>query len=178
MRWEDSQVNLMRVTVASALLGAAMALIGIGQHAGFNVAVALLGVLSALCGYRAWRLSTYRQLESVQRSLLLARLGQLPPLTLHIAAIDDDEAVNFARQLLEVFREAGWPARSIGRTPAQNSGAGVGLFLAVQEDYPADGALVLIVILRECGLPVTKSTKPADPDNASVDLFVGRRETR
>jgi len=52
----------MKATVVSAALAAASAMVGIGRHAGYNVASALLAVLSALFSYRSSGVSKRRHL--------------------------------------------------------------------------------------------------------------------
>ncbi len=175
MRDESSRL-LMVAGVVTAAVGVGIILVGIGRHAGYNVAAALLTMLSALLGYRAWDLSTHRRLEEIQRAQLLARLRQLPAAEVRIVAVPSDEAVHFARELLNVFIEAGWPARGVYRASQGNVGDS-GLFLAVKDrDYPPDEANWLLLALSEFGLQTTKSTKASLPHAGALELLVGRRE--
>lgn len=177
MRGEESSRLLMVAGVVTAVVGVGFILVGIGRHAGYNVAAALLTMLSALFGYRAWDLSTHRRLEEIRRTQLLARLRQLPAAEVKIVAVPSDEAVRFARELLNVFIEAGWPARGVYRASLGNVGDS-GLFLAVKDrDYPADEANWLLLALSEFGLHTTKSTKACLPHPGALELLVGRRET-
>lgn len=174
---DDSSRLLMVAGVATAAVGVGIILVGIGRHAGYNVAAALLTALSALFGYRAWDLSTHRRLEDIQRVQLLARLRQLPAAEVRIVAVPSDEAVRFARELLNVFIAAGWPARGVYRASQGNIGDS-GLSLAVKDrDYPSDEANGLLLALSEFGLQTTKSTKASLPHAAALELLVGRRET-
>src|SRR5580765_1419462 len=176
MRRDDPPRLLMVACVVTAVVGVGVILVGIGRHAGYNVAAALLTLLSALFGYRAWDLSTHRRLEEVQRAQLLARLRQLPAAEVRIVAVPSDEAVHFARELLNVFVEAGWPAQGVYRASQGNLGDS-GLFLAVKDrDYPPDHANWLLLALSEFGLPTTKSTKASLPHAGALELLVGRRE--
>ena len=79
MRRDEPSWLLMVACIIASVVGVGVILVGIGRHAGYNVAAALLTLLSALFGYRAWDLSTHRRLEELQRAQLLARLRQLPP---------------------------------------------------------------------------------------------------
>ena len=118
-------------------------------------------------------MSTHRRLDATQHAQLVLRLIELPPpADLRIVG----EAVTFARQLREVFLEAGWPAHGVYRAADGNAGS-TGLFLAVQdgEDSPGE-ALRLLVALSEFGLHAVKSTKRSLPDRA-LELLVGRRPT-
>jgi hypothetical protein len=177
MRRDDPPRLLMVACVVTAVVGVGIILVGIGRHAGYNVAAALLTLLSTLCGYRAWDLSTHRRLEELQRTQLLARLRQLPAAEVRIVAVPSDEAVRFARELLNVFVEAGWPAQGVYRASQGNVGDS-GLSLAVKDrDYPPDHANWLLLALSEFGLATTKSTKASLPHAGALELLVGRRET-
>jgi hypothetical protein len=177
MRWGDPSRLLMVAGLGTAGVGVGIVLVGIGRHVGYNVAAALLTLLTALFGFWAWNLSTHRRLEEVQRAQLLARLRQLPAAELRIAAVPSDEAVRFARELLGVFKEAEWPAQGVYRT-SQGSAGDSGLSLAVNDgDYPPDDANSLLLALSEFGLQTTKSTKPRRPHSGALELLVGRRGT-
>jgi hypothetical protein len=177
MRRNEPSWLLMVACIVAAGVGVGVILVGIGRHAGYNVAAALLTLLSALFGYRAWDLSTHRRLEELQRAQLLARLRQLPAADVRIVAVPSGEAVLFARELLNVFIEAGWPARGVYRA-SQGSAGDSGLFLAVKErDYPPDEANGLLLALSEFGLQTTKSNKANLPHTGALELLVGRRET-
>lgn len=177
VRRDDSSRLLMVAGVVTAVFAVGVSLVGIGRHAGYNVAAALLTVLSALFGYRAWDLSTHRRLEEIQRAQLLARLRQLPAADVRIAAVPSEEAVRFARELLDVFTAAGWPARGVYRA-SQGNGGESGLSLAVKDrDYPTDDANWLLLALSEFGLQTTKSTKASLPHSGALELLVGHRGT-
>lgn len=177
MRWDDPSRLLMVAGMVTAVVGVGIILVGIGRHAGYNVAAALLTLLTALFGYYAWNLSTHRRLEEIQRTQLLARLRQLPAAELRIAAVPSEEAVRFARDLLDVFIEAEWPAQGVYRASQGNAGDS-GLFLAVNDrDYPPNEANSLLLALSEFGLQTTKSTKTGLPHIRALELLVGRRGT-
>jgi hypothetical protein len=177
MRWDEPSRLLMVAGLVTAAVGVGIILAGIGRHAGYNVAAALVTLLTALFGYCAWDLSTHRRLEEIQRAQLLARLRQLPAAEVRIAAVPSEEAVRFARELLNVFMEAGWPAQGVYRT-SQGNVDDRGLFLTAKDcDYPPDEANSLLLALSEFGLQTTKSTKASLPHAASLELLVGRRGT-
>ncbi len=177
MRWDDPSRLLMVAGMVTAVVGVGIILVGIGRHAGYNVAAALLTLLTALFGYYAWNLSTHRRLEEIQRTQLLARLRQLPAAELRIAAVPSEEAVRFARDLLDVFIEAEWPAQGVYRASQGNAGDR-GLFLAVNDrDYPPNEANSLLLALSEFGLQTTKSTQTGLPHARALELLVGRRGT-
>jgi hypothetical protein len=93
----------MLASFAAAIASAGVGLAAIWDHAGYNVGAALLALLSPLLAYRAWVLSRHRRLEGIQRSQLVLRLRQLPPVELRVTAVVDDEAVGFACQLRDAF---------------------------------------------------------------------------
>src|SRR3989442_14661955 len=131
MRWDESPRFLLIACVASAVFSAALALAAIWDHPGYNVAAAVLALLTALLAYRAFERSTHRRLGRIQREHLVLRLRQLPaPIELRVVAVPDDEAVRFAQELLDVFVEAGWPAQGVYRALPANI-ASTGLFVAV-----------------------------------------------
>ena len=66
MRWDDPSRLLMVSGLGTAAVGVGIVLVGIGRHAGYNVAAALVTLLTALFGYCAWNLSTHRRLEEIQ----------------------------------------------------------------------------------------------------------------
>jgi len=177
MRWDDPSRLLMMAGLGTAGVAVGIILVGIGRHAGYNVAAALLTVLTTLFGYCAWNLATHRRLEEIQRAQLLARLRQLPAAELRIAAVPSEEAVRFARELLDVFLEAEWPAQGVYRA-SQSSAGDRGLSLAVNDrDYPADEANSLLLALSEFGLQTTKSTSTRLSHTGALELLVGRRGT-
>ena len=177
MRWDDPSRLLMVAGMVTAVVGVGIIFVGIGRHAGYNVAAALLTLLTAVFGYYAWNLSTHRRLEEIQRTQLLARLRQLPAAELRIAAVPSEEAVRFARDLLAVFIEAEWPAQGVYRASQGHAGDS-GLFLAVNDrDYPPNEANSLLLALSEFGLQTTKSTQTGLPHARALELLVGRRGT-
>ena len=176
MRRHEPSWVLMLVCVISAVVGVGIILFGIGRHAGYNVAAALLTLLSALFGYRAWDLSAHRRLQELQRAQLVARLRQLPAAEVRVVAVPSEEAVRFARDLRDVFVEAGWPARGVYRASQANVDSN-GLCLAVEDDdYPPDEANWLLLALSEFGVQTTKAAKASLPHAGALELFVGRRE--
>jgi hypothetical protein len=176
MRWDDPSRLLIVASTVTAGVGVGIILIGIGRHAGYNVAAALLTLLTALFGYCAWNLASHRRLEEIQRAQLLARLRQLPVAELRIAAVPSEEAVRFARELLSVFIEAQWPAQGVYRA-SQGRAGDSGLSLAVNDrDYPPDEANSLLLALSEFGLQTTKSTTRL-PHTGALELLVGRRDS-
>ncbi|HYS16854.1 MAG TPA: hypothetical protein VET45_08020 [Candidatus Binatia bacterium] len=178
MRWDESPRFLVIASVASAVLSAAFGLAAIWDHAGYNIAGAVLALLSALFGYRALERSTHRRLGGIQREHLILRLRQLPtPSELRVVAVPDEEAVRFAQELRDVFLEAGWPARGVFHALPANVGS-TGLFIAVQDgNFPSEEERRLLLALSEFGMYAVKSTSPKLTHPKALELLVGHRPT-
>jgi len=178
MRWDDSPRFLLIASVASAALSAALSLVAIWDHPGYNLAAAALALLTAVLGYRAHERSTHRRLGRMQREHLVLRLRQLPaPIELRVVAVPDGEAVRFAHELLDVFVEAGWPAHGVYRALPANI-ASTGLFIAVQDgNYPSEEERRLLLALSEFGMYPVKSTSPKLTHPKALELLVGHRPT-
>ena len=167
----------MLASFASAIASAGAGLAAIWDHAGYNVGAALLALLSPLLAYRAWVLSRHRRLEGIQRSQLVLRLRQLPPVELRVTAVVDDEAVGFACQLRDAFIEAGWPASGVYRAQPWQAGR-TGLFLAVKDtNAPPASAQYLLLALGEFGLQTVRSASAKLSDPSALELLVGLRRT-
>jgi hypothetical protein len=96
----------MLASFAAAFASAGAGLAAIWDHAGYNIGAGLLALLSPVLALRAWNLTRHRRLEGIQRSQLVLRLRQLPPVDLRIVAVSNAEAASFARQLRDAFVEA------------------------------------------------------------------------
>lgn len=178
MRWDESPRFLLIASIASGILSAALSLAAMRDHAGYNIAAAALAVLTVVLAYRAFERSTHRRLGSIQREHLVLRLRQLPtPIEFRIVAVPDDEAVRFARELLDVFVEAGWPASGVFRALPANV-ASTGLFVAVQDgNFPSEEERRLLLALSEFGMYAVKSTSPRLTHPKALELLVGLRPT-
>jgi hypothetical protein len=80
------------------------------------IAAATCGVLFLIFLYRRIALAKRRRLDAMQRAELLDDVRKMPPVPALVSAPkDDEEARSYARQLLEVLREAGWSAHGVRR---------------------------------------------------------------
>jgi hypothetical protein len=176
MRWDESPRVLVSAAVAAAVLSVAFVLASRWDHAGYAVGAALLVLLCGLFAYRAWEVSTPRQLDDAQRRQLRLRLSRVsPPVELRILAVPDDEAIRLARELRDIFLEARWPARGIFKAAHEHAG-GTGLVLVVQNGNSTSvEAQYLLLTLRELGLPAVTSTKAKLSDAGTLELLVGRQ---
>jgi len=176
MRWDESPRALMNAAVAAGVLSAAFVLASRRDHAGYTIGAALLALLSALFVYRAWEFSTRHQLDEERRGRLRLWLRRVPPpVEVRIVAVPYDEAIHLARELRDIFLEAGWPARGVFKAAREHAGS-TGLVLAVQnDDAPSVEARYLLLTLREFGLEAETSMKSALPDSGTLELLVGRR---
>ena len=165
----------MLASFAAAVASAGAGLAAIWDHAGYNVGAALLALLSPLLAWRAWNLTRHRRLEGIQRSQLVLRLRQLPPVDLRIVAVPDREAVSFARQLRDAFVEAGWPATGVYRALPAHTGR-TGLFLSVRDPSASPpSAEYLLLALGEFGLQAVRAASAQLSDANALELLVGLR---
>jgi len=167
----------MIASFAAAIASAGAGLAAIWDHAGYNVGASLLALLSPLLALRAWNLTRHRRLEGIQRSQLVLRLRQLPPVDLRIVAVPNAEAVSFARQLRDAFVEAGWPATGVYRAVPAHTGR-TGLFLSVRDtNAPPPSAQYLLLALGEFGLQAVRSASGTLSNANALELLVGLRRT-
>jgi hypothetical protein len=110
----------------------------------------------------------------MQRARLLDVLSELPPVDIRVAAVADADAVHYARELLDVLRDASWPAHGVYRHDAPVEDSGV--FLAVNdgEHVPAHAA-TLLEALRGVGVMAMESVNAELTEPQQVELLVGRR---
>ena len=167
----------MIASFAAAIASAGAGLAAIWDHAGYNVGASLLALLSPLLALRAWNLTRHRRLEGIQRSQLVLRLRQLPPVDLRIVAVPNAEAVSFARQLRDAFVEAGWPVTGVYRAMPAHTGR-TGLFLSVRDaNAPPPSAQYLLLALGEFGLQAVRSASGKLSNANALELLVGLRRT-
>src|SRR5215510_9727482 len=112
------------LAITSAVMGI-LATLGAVQARGVNdpVLTFRLGIAAATCAglfliflWRTVVLARRRHLGVMQRAELLADVRKLPPMPALVSASKaDEEARSYARQLLEVLREAGLPAHGVRR---------------------------------------------------------------
>jgi hypothetical protein len=133
-------------------------------------------VIGGILGYESFDRASARTLDERQRAALvdvLRRSGQIP---IVITAVSDDrEARRYARQILQVFRDAWWPVRGVQLDRYPHDAVNAGLIVAFGNvDAPPVEARQLLLTLQRVGLRVTKGSSPR-VDERSVELFVGRR---
>ena len=168
----------------TALLGAACAVAGAVGALALAIQLAILAVVTAVAGFvmhrRLTALAGHRRLDGVQRARLLDQLRRTPTIAVTVSAPRGDaEAIGFAVQLLQVLRDASWPAkgvRTVGN-PEDVATSGIVVAVAAEADQPPrEEARLLLVALARAGLaPVTRASARV-PDRDQVELFVGRRE--
>lgn len=171
---EDMPRALILGSLLCTVLSVVVVLVGIGRHGGYNVAAALLTVAAAVFTSRAWVLSLRRTLSPMQRVRLVEELSRLPPVDVRVAAVAKAEAVQYARQLLEVLRDASWPAHGVYRRDTGVEERGV--FLAVNDGQHAPAhAHTLLQALRGVGVMALESVNAELAEPQQVELLVGRR---
>jgi len=89
--------------------------------------------------------------------------------------LDDLEAYNYANQLVNIFRAAGWDAEGPEVTEAFGDLRAIGINLYVNGDMGADAARILLDGFAKFNVPYRSRVMPtqAIPDTETVELFVG-----
>jgi len=163
----------MRGAVIAGALAAGVGIVGIGRHPWYGVAAGLLGVAAALMGFRAWQLQGHRHLGPVQRAQLRRQLAGSTPIDVRIYAPADPEAIAYARALLAVFLEAGWPTRGVYRSA--EAAAGVYLGVHPTPAGPPGDATHIRHALEKVGINVVEYISYEQRPHAAVDLLIGQR---
>jgi hypothetical protein len=159
-------VTLAVATVVAAVVGT--------RRGGVANALAMVLVLaSAAASYRAVRLAGRYELGVVQRGALLRCLARLEPLEVRVSAVNQPDAIHYARRLRDVLQEAHWPASGIFRCDGGVDGAGVTLAVRNVVVPPAE-ALALMDTLRRAGAPAVWGHKPDLADDRCIEVRVGR----
>jgi hypothetical protein len=118
------------------------------------------------------RMSRPRRLAIEQRQTLLQTLGRLAPLEVRVSAVNEREAIRYARELRNAMTEAHWPVAGVFKRHREASGAGV--TLAVRNVVAPPGeALALMNTLRRIGIPATWGHEPGLTGDRVIEVQVG-----
>ena len=132
------------------------------------IVLVLIGAALSVLG---WRIS---RLAAGQRRTLLQTLGRLTPLEVRVLAVDEREAIRYARELRNVMMEARWPVTGVFKS--EYGGNGTGVTLAVRNVVAPPGeAITLMNALRRVGVPATWEHKPELERDRTIEVLVGRR---
>jgi hypothetical protein len=140
------------------------------------IAAATCGVLFLIFLYRRIALAKRRRLDAMQRAELLDDVRKMPPVPALVSAPkDDEEARSYARQLLEVLREAGWSAHGVRRVENDPNVADAEVVFRLSDPIaPPPGAMQLYFSLHRVGVDVEIAQSGQAPAGG-VELFVGHR---
>jgi len=153
--------------VGTAVMGSE----GSGVASPVAVVLVLIGAALSVLG---WRISRSRGLAAGQRRTLLQTLGRLTPLEVRVLAVDEREAIGYARELRNVMMEARWPVTGVFKS--EHGGNGTGVTLAVRNVVAPPGeAIILMNALRRVGVPATWEHKPELAGDRTIEMLVGRR---
>jgi len=135
------------------------------------IVLVLIGAALSVLG---WRISRSGGLAAGQRRALLQTLGRLTPLEVRVLAVDEREAIGYARELRNVMMEARWPVTGVFKS--EHGGNGTGVTLAVRNVVaPPREAITLMNALRRVGVPATWEHKPELERDRTIEVLVGRR---
>jgi hypothetical protein len=142
-----------------------------GAGAANALAIALV-LVSVVSSYRALRLAGQYELGVLQRAALLRCLGRLEPLTVRVSAVNERDAIEYARGLRGVLHEAGWPVTGVFRCKGRLDGAGV--TLAVRNVLTPPGeAITLMDALARTGARVVWGHRPDLADDRQIEVRIG-----
>src|SRR5262245_14021353 len=138
-----------------------------------------LGIVSATCAvlFLVFLHPTKRRhLNTMQRAELLDDVRKLPPLPALVSAPRaDDEARSYARQLLAVLREGGWPAHGVRRVDNNHDAEDAEVVVGLSDpSAPSPVAMELYFSLQRVGVDVEIARSSQAPAGG-FELFVGHR---
>jgi hypothetical protein len=152
--------------VGTAVMGSE----GSGVASPVAIVLVLFGAALSVLG---WRISRSRGLAAGQRRMLLQTLGRLTPLEVRVLAVDEHEAIRYARELRNVMTEARWPVTGVFKS--EYGGNGTGVTLAVRNVVAPPGeAIILMNALRRVGVPATWKHKPELERDRTIEVLIGR----
>jgi hypothetical protein len=136
-----------------------------------SIAIGFVALGVTLCVVGG-RMSRPRRLASGQRRTLLQALGQLPPLQIRVSAVNEEEAIHFARQLRDAMTEARWPVAGVFK--CQGDAGTTGVTLAVRNVVAPPGeAIALMNTLRRIGILANWHHKPGLSGDRIVEVRIG-----
>jgi hypothetical protein len=170
--WQHPRL-LAALGVASAAAAVGAAVVGAWRGGPANVLAVVLVLLSVALSFRALRIAGRYELGLLQRGTLLRSLGRLAPLEVQVSAVDDRDAVDYARGLRDVMNEARWPATGVFKCAQGTQPAGVTLVVRNVVAPPGE-AVVLQDTLRRTGVHVGWGHRADLADDRTIEVRVGR----
>ena len=155
-----------------------------GPQAGINDATSadlINRVMTLEARLREFQRGTpFRKISEDTAEKLAAYLKQFDPRRVVVSCIPDDfEAYQYANQVLNVFKAAGWDAQGPEPTRIFGDVRGAGVNLYVSSDYHSDTAKVLLDGFAKFNIPYQSRVTPSQaiPDPETVELFVGTKQS-
>jgi hypothetical protein len=163
---------LAALGVVFAIAAVTAAIVGAQRGGAANVLAIVLVLGSLVASYRAIRLAGRYEVGLLQRGALLRCLGRLEALDVRVAAVNEPDAIAYARGLRDVVQEAGWPAMGVFRCNGSADGTGVTLVVRNVLTPPAE-AVALMETLRRTGALAVWGHKPDLPDDRRIEIRIG-----
>ncbi len=117
-------------------------------------------------------MSRPRRLGGGQRRALLQALGSLPSLPVRVSAVNEQEAIHYARELRDALAEARWPVTGVFKCH-RDAGA-TGVTLAVRNVVAPPGeAIALMNTLRRIGIPANWHHEPGLSGDRIIEVRIG-----
>jgi hypothetical protein len=165
---------VMVLGIAFSITAVGTAVVGSVRSGVANPVAIVLVLTGAALSLLGLRISRPRGLAAGQRRTLLQTLGRLTPLEVRVSAVDEHEAIRYARELRNVMTEAQWPVRGVFKS--QYGGNGTGVTLAVRNVViPPGEAITLMNTLRRVGVPAAWEHKPELAGDRTIEVLIGRR---
>ncbi len=162
------------LSIVCSITAVGTAVIGLGGSGVARPVAIVLVLVGAALSVLGWTISRSRGLAGRQRRTLLQTLGRLTPLEVRVLAVDEREAIRYARDLRNVMTEARWPVTGVFKS--EYGGNGTGVTLAVRNVIAPPGeAITLMNALRRIGVPATWEHKPELERDRTIEVVVGRR---
>ena len=161
------------LSIVFSVTAVGTAVIGSGRSGVATPLAIVLVLIGAALSVLGWRMSRSRGLAAEQRRTLLQTLGRLTPLEVRVSAVDEREAIRYARELRNVMTEAHWPVTGVLKS--EYGGNGTGVTLAVRNVVAPPGeAITLMNALRRVGVPATWQHKPELEGDRTIEVRIGR----
>jgi hypothetical protein len=179
-------IDEMRLVTAGAPVAGALAILtslvaAAASSLDYKTVGIQFSITSATCALLALiftmaTLAAHRRLDPMQRAVLVAKVRQLPPVPAVVFAPQNDrEARAYARLLLGVLREGGWPVKGVFLDDTDDATAIDGVVFAFRDKVsPPPGSMELYFCLQLLGIRVATAESDQAPDGG-FELFVGRR---
>jgi hypothetical protein len=163
---------VLAMSIAFSLAAAVVVAVGSGRSRVAHVTAIGFVLIGFALNVVGGRISRSRRLDAGQRQTLLQTLGRLAPLEVRVSAVNERDAIRYARELRNAMTEARWPVAGVFKCRGDADAAGV--TVAVRNVVAPPGeAIALIDTLRRIGIPANWGHKPGLTGDRIIEVRVG-----